>query len=162
MPSGRSVAAATVVILLLLTTSLIVRHREQGSGSYFTPIHIDICGNGVCEPNGGETCAVCPEDCGCSNGQICNEWGVCVEPEEDENIEIDPHDAQILMEYAESLAKSLDSNVVVFGPFLKRGPSGTYLVAHVARYLGDTRGITNIIYYVVMDPGGMVKTYVPT
>ena len=32
----------------------------------------NICGNAVCEPKNGEDCVICPKDCQCSAGTICN------------------------------------------------------------------------------------------
>ena len=35
-----------------------------------------LCGNGMCEPDEGEMCANCPEDCGCLDGDCCV-GGIC-------------------------------------------------------------------------------------
>ncbi len=34
-----------------------------------------ICGNGVCDP--GENCDSCPQDCGCTAGQLCYQGSCC-------------------------------------------------------------------------------------
>ncbi len=38
-----------------------------------------VCGNDICEYNGGETCDGCPEDCGCSAPYACGDadTGIC-------------------------------------------------------------------------------------
>ncbi len=163
MHSRRLAAAAAVVILVFLTALLIIHHWAQGRGSYFTPIHIESCGNGVCEPNEGETCALCPEDCGCGDGQICNEWGICVAAGDGNRLELSPDRAKILEDYVTKLAEDLNRDVNVLGPFAMKTPWGTYMVAYItiAGWNGvDTQYGTK--YYVMMDPKGRVKVYVRT
>jgi hypothetical protein len=60
-----------------------VQHGRGGggggtAGSSATMAPPTVCGDHVCDTEGGEACGNCPEDCPCFQGDACGDEGVCV------------------------------------------------------------------------------------